>query len=126
MTTWLTRCFAFLLWMLPFVPAVADDPDDKEIARLVKQLGDDEFQKREDATTRLKEIGEPAFDAVTKATTSSDPEVRRRAEDIVAVIENKLYGPELCLTGHTGPVTAVRVSADGKRLLTGGAGNTLG
>src|SRR5438477_12060995 len=36
MTTWLIRCFAFLLLMLPFVPAVADDPDDKEIARLVK------------------------------------------------------------------------------------------
>ena len=28
MTTWLTRCFAGLLLVLPFVPAVADDPDD--------------------------------------------------------------------------------------------------
>jgi len=26
MTTWLIRCFAFLLLMLPFVPAIADDP----------------------------------------------------------------------------------------------------
>src|SRR5207245_8660946 len=103
MTTWLPRWFALLVLALPFVPIVAA-PDDAEIARLIKQLGDDEFMKREEATTRLKEIGEPALDAVTKATTNSDPEVRRRAEDIVLVIENKVYGAELCLTGHAAPV----------------------
>src|SRR5947207_15945797 len=67
MTTWLTRCFAFLLLMLPFVPAVADDPDDKEIARLVKQLGSSDYRTRDAATKRLTEIGEPAFDALGKA-----------------------------------------------------------
>src|SRR5437868_6951584 len=86
MTTWLIRCFAFLLLMLPFVPAVADDPDDAEIARLVKQLGSDKFKEREAATKRLKEIGEPALDALGKATGTL--EMRRRAEQIVAV------GPE--------------------------------
>jgi hypothetical protein len=35
MTTWLPRCVALLLLVLPFVPVVADDPDDAEIARLV-------------------------------------------------------------------------------------------
>ena len=109
MTTWLIRCFAGLLLMLPFVPAVADDPDDQVIERLVKQLGSDVFKEREAATKRLKEIGEPALDAVTKATTSSDPEVRRRAEEIVTVIENELYGAELLLTGHTGEVRTVCV-----------------
>src|SRR5206468_12498964 len=99
MTTWLIRCFAFLLLMLPFVPAVADDPDDKEIARLVKQLGSSDFRTREAATKRLTEIGEPALDALRNVTTSL--ESRRRAEQIVAVIENKLYGAELRLTGHT-------------------------
>src|SRR5436309_12997666 len=107
MTSWLTRCLALLLLVLPCVPVVADS-DDTEIARLVRQLGDDEFQQREAATTRLKEIGEPALDAVTKATTSSDPEVRRRAEQIVAVIEDKVY-PELVLTGHTNAVRSVCV-----------------
>src|SRR5207248_2532486 len=87
--------------------------------------GDDEFQQREAATTRLKEIGAPALDAVTKAATSSDPEVRRRAEDIVVVIENKLYGTELLLTGHTGEVWSLSISADGKRVLTGSADTTL-
>jgi len=47
MTTWLTRCFAGLLLVLPFVPAVADDPDDKEIARLVKQLGSSDYRTRD-------------------------------------------------------------------------------
>jgi WD40 repeat protein len=36
MTTWFIRCIAFLLLMLPFVPVVALDSDDKEIACLVK------------------------------------------------------------------------------------------
>src|SRR5438552_2008573 len=90
MTTWLPRWIAFLMFVLPFIPVVAADPDDAEIARLVKQLGDDDFYKREAASKRLAEIGEPAFDALHKAETSDDLEVRHRAENIVAVIEDKL------------------------------------
>src|SRR5438105_15751567 len=67
MTTWLIRCFAGLLLILPFVPAVADDPDDKEIARLLKQLGSSDFRMRDAATKRLEEIGEPALDALIRA-----------------------------------------------------------
>src|SRR4051794_6629683 len=59
MTTWLTRCFAGLLLGLPFMPAVAGDPDDKEIARLVKQLGSSDFRTREAARKELEAIGEP-------------------------------------------------------------------
>ena len=80
MTTWLIRCFAFVLLMLPFVPAVADDPDDKEIARLVKQLGSSDFRTRDAATKRLKELGEPACDALVRAMKINDVEARRRAE----------------------------------------------
>src|SRR2546423_4899768 len=116
MTIWLPRWGALLLLVLPSVLAGAVAPDDTEVERLVKQLGSDKFKEREAATKRLKEIGEPALDAVTKATTSDDLEVRRRAERIVTVIENKLY-PELVLRGHTSGVWCVCVSADGKRLL---------
>src|SRR5207249_3110599 len=94
MTTWLIRGFAGLLLVLPFVPAVADDPDDKEIARLVKQLGSSDFRVRDAATKRLTEIGEPALDPLRNVTTL---ESRRRAEQLVAIIEDKVYGPELCL-----------------------------
>jgi hypothetical protein len=109
MTTWLTRRFALLLLVLPFVPAVADDA---EIARLVKQFDSSDYRLREAATKRLQEIGEPVLDALAKATTPL--ETRRRAEQIIAAIEDKLY-PEFCLPGHAGSVS---VSADGKRLLT--------
>ena len=123
MTTWLTRCFAGLLLVLPFVPAVADDPDDKEIARLVKQLGSSDFRTRDIATKRLEEIGEPALDALGKATGTL--EMRRRAEQIVAVIENKLYR-EHRLTPHGNSIVwTVSVSADGKRLLTSSTDKTL-
>src|SRR5207245_1697796 len=125
MTTWLPRWFALLVLALPFVPVAADAPDDAEIARLVKQLGDEDFDKREAATTRLKEIGEALFDALHQATTSHDPEVRRRAEDLVAVLEKKLSGEQLRFTGHTALVRCVCVSADGKRVLTSSEDKTL-
>jgi hypothetical protein len=120
MTIWLARCVAMLFLMLPFVPAVAVAHDHTEVERLIKQLGSDRFRQREAATKRLEEIGEPALDALYKAADSADAEVRRRAEYIV----NKLY-PELRLTGHTGAVWSVCVSADGKRVLTSGADKTL-
>src|SRR5437588_6582913 len=147
MTTWLTRCFAGLLLVLPFVPAVADDPDDKEIERLVKQLGSDKYKVREAATKRLKEIGEPAadalvrammtndvearrraeailteigepaLDALVRATKSDDVEARRRAEAIKTAIENRLYVEQRRLI-HPTTVDYLEISADGKRLLT--------
>ena len=117
MTTRLPRWFALLVLALPFVPVAAAAPDDAEIARLVKQLGDDDFDKREAATARLKEIGEPALDAVTKAARSRDPEVRLRAEDIITDYR------EPRLIGHS--VLTIVVSPDGRRLLTGGFDKTL-
>ena len=124
MTTSLPRWIACLVLVLPFVPLVAAAHDDAEIARLVKQLGDDDFDQREAATTRLKEIGEPALEALRKAVTSKDAEVHRRAEDIVTVLETKLYR-EHRLTGHTGTVWTVSVSGDGKQLLTSSDDKTL-
>ena len=114
MNAWLPRCFALLLLVLPFAPAVSDDPDDKEIARFVKQLGSFDFRMRDAATKRLKEIGEPALDTLGKVTTPL--EARRRAEELITAIEAKLYR-EPRMIGQA--VLTVVVSADGKRLLTG-------
>ena len=110
MMAWIPRGFVLLLLAFPCVAVIADDPDDKEIARLVKQLGSSDFRTRDIATKRLEEIGEPALDALGKATGTL--EMRRRAEQIIAVTEARLY-PELILTGGS-----VSVSADGKRVLT--------
>src|SRR5260370_1154917 len=53
MTTWLPRWFVLLVLPLLFVPLFAAEPDDKEIARLIKQLCDDDFDQREAETVRL-------------------------------------------------------------------------
>jgi WD40 repeat protein len=60
-----------------------------------------------------------------KARMSSDAEVRNRAADITKVIGNKLFGPDLRVTDHSGGVWSVVVSADGKRLLTSRDDRTL-
>jgi WD40 repeat protein len=96
-----------------------------QIARLVEQLGDDDFGTREAATRRLKEIGEPALASLHKAMASKDLEVRRRAREIVSVIENRLYGEQLRLTGHTSDVMMVVVAGDGKRVLTASRDKTI-
>src|SRR4051812_5279559 len=94
------RCLFGLVLLLPLLPvAAADPPDDKEIARLIKQLGDDDFARRQEAARRLERIGEPALEALDRARTSDDAEVSRRAAAIVKTIETRLYGPEWCLKG---------------------------
>src|SRR5438874_3600279 len=104
--------------------SIAAGGDDKDIARLVKQLGSSDYRTRNAATNRLTAIGEPALDALGKA--NDTLEMRRRAEAIVAAIEDKLYR-EYTLIGHSRdpkpegsdrnhllPVWTVSVSADGK------------
>ena len=105
------------LVLLPLRSAPAQAPEETEIARLIKQLGHDDFGKREAATKALTEIGEPALGALQQAKTSDDPEVRLRAEQTIVAIKDKLC-PELVISGHD--VSSVWVSPDGRRLLTSG------
>lgn len=53
------------------------------IAKLVAQLGDREWSKREAAAARLLEIGRPALPTLGKALSSPDPEVATRAEALI-------------------------------------------
>ena len=63
----------------------------ERIASLIRQLGDDEFKKREAASKELDAIGEPALGALRKAAASSeDPEVRRRANRVLAVVTQRV------------------------------------
>jgi hypothetical protein len=60
------------------------------VAALIKQLGDKAFAKREAASKELEDIGEPALAGLRKAATSSDdPEIRRRAERIIQTIATR-------------------------------------
>lgn len=53
------------------------------LARLVRDLGDRSFARRETASRDLAAIGEPARVALTQATTDPDPEVARRARAVL-------------------------------------------
>jgi hypothetical protein len=60
----------------------------ERIAALVRQLGDEDFARREAASRELARVGEPALAALRQATAvSDDPEVRLRAGLLAEAIE---------------------------------------
>jgi WD40 repeat protein len=110
--------------VLPFVPAVAYDPDDKEIERLVKQLGSDKFKEREAAMKRLTEIGEPARAGLAKAAASSaDAESQLRVSLLLKALNAKLR--VACYELHSDMVIGVAFSPDGSRLLSASHDGTV-
>jgi tetratricopeptide (TPR) repeat protein len=64
--------------------AVAAPPNSGEIARAIEQLGAAEFEKRETATALLWQAGKAAEEPLRQAVKSTDPEVRTRAEALLA------------------------------------------
>ena len=69
-----------------------EQTDDGTIAALIAQLGDDNFEKREDAGKRLLEIGEPGLALLEMAAEDpADPEIRYRAKNLVGAINNSLF-----------------------------------
>jgi WD40 repeat protein len=106
--------------------ASGEEPAAEEISRLVRQLGNDDFARREAAGKRLAEIGEPVLEALRKAAATDDPEVRRRTENLVREIEHRRPGEEFCLRGE--PVSIVdplAVTRAGDRLLSGNGDGAL-
>jgi tetratricopeptide (TPR) repeat protein len=82
MTTLRLSSAALLVVLLSGMSAPADTPpapDKEQIARWVKQLGDEEFTVREEASKRLWEAGEAAEEALREVVRSADFEVARRA-----------------------------------------------
>ncbi len=60
-----------------------------KIAALIGKLGSEHFREREAATRELDAIGEPALDALRKASKSTDMETANRAAALVAKIEQR-------------------------------------
>src|SRR3972149_2799168 len=79
--------------LVPSPVSYSDDKDQKErIAKLVKDLDDNDQKVRENATEELIKIGEPAFEDVKKALIKPpNNEVRIRATHIVSEIEFKVW-----------------------------------
>src|SRR5947209_2990092 len=67
--------------------AESESPDP---GRLVSELGNPDFSRREVAEQRLLALGAPALDALYKGTRADDPEVRRRAAAVYDAIDGKL------------------------------------
>jgi tetratricopeptide (TPR) repeat protein len=55
----------------------------KQIAEWIEQLGDNDFQVRENASKKLWQAGTAAESALEKAAKSDDPEVARRCRDLL-------------------------------------------
>src|SRR6516165_7668990 len=54
--------------------------DTSSIARLIRELGADQYVDREAANKALEAVGEPAWAALTEAAAkNADPEIRQRA-----------------------------------------------
>jgi hypothetical protein len=68
----------------------------ERVARLIKQLGDDAFARREAASRELEIIDPPAIDALRKAeATDDDLEIRWRAEHVLQAIAARASKKEL-------------------------------
>ena len=96
---------------------------------LIKQLGDDNFAKREAASKELEAIGKPALQALRKAaSSSSDLEIRRRAERAYKAIYDRFAQKAEEIRRIRWPgvhVYNTTFSPDGRLFLAGGDGGTL-
>lgn len=69
-------------------PTVSDGELQVRITRLIKKLGDDAWQTREEATKELEGIGKEALPALKEAVENTkDPEIKWRAKLLIDAIE---------------------------------------
>lgn len=101
----------------------------KRIDTAIANLGSEEHAKREAATTELLEIGPAGYPYLVEASKSKDPEVVRRAEEILGKLREKhsedrlkvrkddvLHTDELKITGRiVGTTLKVTTAAFGER-----------
>lgn len=105
--------------ILALVAWLARGDDGKvDVAGLIRQLGHDDFERREAASRRLAELGEDVLPQLKAAGTDRDAEVRRRAGELVAAIERKLFGELTVLVGHGDGLWSATFSPDGTRAAT--------
>src|SRR5437660_638384 len=69
--------------------AAAEKAAADKVARLVADLGSDDYQTRERAAQELEALGPGVAPALQKAVVSPDPEVRRLALEVAAHIARR-------------------------------------
>jgi hypothetical protein len=65
------------------------EPAADRVARLISELGSEEYAVRESATDELARIGLPAFAALKTATNHADREVRYRSQRVLGIIRRQ-------------------------------------
>jgi tetratricopeptide (TPR) repeat protein len=71
-------------------PVAAAEPTEEDVARAVKQLGDDSFAVREKASAELLKIGWAAKPALRRALQSEDKETARRASELLGKLRQSV------------------------------------
>jgi hypothetical protein len=98
------RCQRFLVPVLAIVllggtlvcgAEPAPTPDAEKIEKLIAQLGSAVFMERAAASRALEAMGAPALEALRQAASGTEPEARRRAEELVARIERRIQTQQL-------------------------------
>jgi WD40 repeat protein len=107
-----------------------DSSDEKTIRDLIAQLGDDSFDKREEADKKLAAIGEPALELLRQAAkANSDAEVRQRAEGLMRTIAKSFFQETRRFDGHARKalpwVSRVVLTPDGGQMISSGFDYTL-
>jgi hypothetical protein len=80
---------AGLVLLLSHQSPAEEVPSKEKIDKLIKQMGSDDFTERDNASKALAAIGVPALEGLRKAAKSEDPEVRKRAEELLPKIERQ-------------------------------------
>jgi WD40 repeat protein len=123
--------FGFVVLTIPFAVCAdppSDKPDAAAIAKWVDRLGDDDFDRREEAAKKLEAAGEEALPALREAAEkNSDAEVRAAAKKVARAIEQGLWPQLRSIYGGTPGYWWNRVAftPDGKQAIVTGGGVSL-
>ncbi|MHC5039709.1 MAG: HEAT repeat domain-containing protein [Planctomycetota bacterium] len=97
MTRWIPILVLLIFPVATVVGGEEKAPEDEKeaglllrIEQLVKQLGAEEWELREQATVELVRIGSKAIPSLEKAVQSEDPEIRMRAINVLKKIHEKI------------------------------------
>jgi len=93
-------CLTLLLYTIAAGALAAQQPlppkpapsttDQQRIDQLIRQLGGASFAEREQAMKELVAVGVPALEPLRKALQSKDPELIRRAQECIPIIERNV------------------------------------
>jgi WD40 repeat protein len=95
----------------------------KRIAGLLRELDDDRYEARQEASRKLLGLGFLAWDELRRAVSDSpSAEVRIRARAVLAELAGK---PRLHLRGHKGDVRDAALAPDGRTLASASADGSV-